>query len=373
MNILYKRIIEKVVYPYKEMTKEEVIMQYDILKKPRFDIIDAMKGYAIILVIMGHIIVFIDPLSYTKNRLFTFIYSFHMPLMLFLSGYLVHFSSITSNFRFIYKKFMVLVVPYLTWNFIGFFIVNNFVINRKLITDIMNRFIIYDNLWFLPVLFISFVIVLLYIIFEREMTKINLEKYATIIFVVIFELIIWSIPPVFQGIYSLRWFPAFVFIGYLFAMYKDKFLNKEFLYQMSVLIFILLLPFWSVTVINLTETDAIKLTINFILAITGMIVTYKLVKSLKNTKLYNFFVFCGAFSLELYIVSNFLALIASLFKVHLWLGNGIIAILSGTAIYVILSIVIVLILSYNKNISIILFCRRSLKKSIPLNINMFGQ
>jgi len=133
---------------------------------------------------------------------------------------------------------------------------------------------------------------------------------------------------------------------------------KEHLYQISIMTFILLLPLWNVTVINFSETGVLKLSINFILVITEMIIAYKFIKSLKNTKLYSFFEFCGVFSFEIYINFSFLALITiQILQVHLWLEGGIIAILSRTLVYVVLSIVIVLKLSYKKNISFRLFGR----------------
>lgn len=56
----------------------------------RIEEIDFLKGYAIILVVIGHIIVTIaDPENYNTNPLFLFCYSFHMPLFMFLSGYTV--------------------------------------------------------------------------------------------------------------------------------------------------------------------------------------------------------------------------------------------------------------------------------------------
>ena len=55
----------------------------------RIELIDYLKGYAIILVVLGHVIVFSNPTEFTQSQLFTFVYSFHMPLLLFLSGYLV--------------------------------------------------------------------------------------------------------------------------------------------------------------------------------------------------------------------------------------------------------------------------------------------
>lgn len=57
--------------------------------KDRNENIDAVKGVAALLVVVGHIIQCIickeDPF---ENMVFRIIYSFHMPLFMFISGYL---------------------------------------------------------------------------------------------------------------------------------------------------------------------------------------------------------------------------------------------------------------------------------------------
>ena len=64
--------------------------------------IDMAKGYGIILVVLGHLYIF---------NLSSWIYSFHMPLFFFISGYLF---KANINFRdFITKKIASLLKPYL--------------------------------------------------------------------------------------------------------------------------------------------------------------------------------------------------------------------------------------------------------------------
>ena len=57
------------------------------IAKKRNLTIDAMKGAAIILVVLGHVICDVyDPITYNNNLIFKFCYSFHMPLFTFLSA-----------------------------------------------------------------------------------------------------------------------------------------------------------------------------------------------------------------------------------------------------------------------------------------------
>ncbi len=61
----------------------------------RLEYIDAIKGFTIILMVMGHVIawMFVDwkvliPSQSSPAILWNLIYSFHMPLFMFVSGFL---------------------------------------------------------------------------------------------------------------------------------------------------------------------------------------------------------------------------------------------------------------------------------------------
>lgn len=71
--------------------------------RKRIDWIDMAKGYGMILVIIGHIVV-------SHGTVYTLISSFHMPLFFILSGYL--FSNKRSFKEFFIKRIKSLVVPY---------------------------------------------------------------------------------------------------------------------------------------------------------------------------------------------------------------------------------------------------------------------
>jgi fucose 4-O-acetylase-like acetyltransferase len=73
--------------------------------------IDIAKGIGIFLVIVGH--------SHCPPFLQTIIYSFHMPLFFFLSGYTFHYDKYKLNkCAFVMNKFYRLVVPYFFANFL---------------------------------------------------------------------------------------------------------------------------------------------------------------------------------------------------------------------------------------------------------------
>ncbi len=101
-----------------------------------------------------------------------------MPLFLFLSGYLVYQNRPNKKIQFVYKKIKGLLFPYFIWLFISILIVNNFVLNSTILYYLGSHMVIYDNIWFLPVLFISFIILIFYIEIEHFLISKNADIIA---------------------------------------------------------------------------------------------------------------------------------------------------------------------------------------------------
>ena len=78
----------------------------------RINYIDYMRGIAIILVVMGHLIQFNG--FPTSNPVFEFIYSFHMPLFFAISGYITQrvtsIETIYEYFTYLKKKFLSIIL-----------------------------------------------------------------------------------------------------------------------------------------------------------------------------------------------------------------------------------------------------------------------
>lgn len=80
--------------------------------KPRLLNYDIAKAICIILVVIGHYIPDNAPEWYVMNR--EFIYSFHMPLFMFASGFIyIAFKKEESYGHFLMKKVKRLMIPYL--------------------------------------------------------------------------------------------------------------------------------------------------------------------------------------------------------------------------------------------------------------------
>lgn len=89
-----------------------------IYMKERIAYIDRLKGFAILLVVIGHVIQFLYcPDKFDDNAVFRFIYSFHMPLFFVLSGWVTNMKlgCIEDLYLKIKSRFFQLVVPFVFW------------------------------------------------------------------------------------------------------------------------------------------------------------------------------------------------------------------------------------------------------------------
>ncbi len=130
--------------------------------RERLEYVDQIRGFAILLVIVGHLIQFNQIGGGDSNPLFNVIYSFHMPLFFMISGYIGSKVSKVSSLQgyglFLLKKAKVLLIPYFFWRL---------VINKYFLTaewsqvvsiDAIGDAIIHPRLlWFLPMLFEIFI------------------------------------------------------------------------------------------------------------------------------------------------------------------------------------------------------------------------
>lgn len=82
----------------------------------RIDYIDKLKGFAILFVVMGHVVE--KSLTINNTPFNSFYGSFHMPLFMFLSGIFAYksFKSFNTNeyASFFKKKALRILVPFLT-------------------------------------------------------------------------------------------------------------------------------------------------------------------------------------------------------------------------------------------------------------------
>ncbi len=78
-------------------------------------IFDAIKAFAILLVVLGHSIQYVSGLDYWNDHVFRIIYSFHMQLFFIVSGFFFQSSLRLNIGEFLYKKSISLLLPCFVW------------------------------------------------------------------------------------------------------------------------------------------------------------------------------------------------------------------------------------------------------------------
>ncbi len=130
--------------------------------KKRIEWVDSAKAIGIFCVVLGH----------HRHPLYNYIYSFHIPLFFFISGFLFTIKPDTSFSTFAKRKARTLLLPYFVfsfllfciWIFLGKFISPNVIENASLQKNFIGIFYAQGQLeymrwgvemWFLPCLFLT--------------------------------------------------------------------------------------------------------------------------------------------------------------------------------------------------------------------------
>lgn len=191
--------------PHKEVTMKE-----------RNPLIDVLKGFAIILVVIGHASQWFSGDDRT-NPLYVTIYAFHMPLFMFLSGY-VNFN-IRGELN-LSKRFQVLVIPFFVWFLISA-TYHGYILDIEKVWEHL-CVLIYkptQGMWFLWLLFWE--CALLYLAL-----KINKHREIWVMIglwsILIFLHRVTGAQPIFYGLPELCWYFIYFSLGYATHKYKPQ-------------------------------------------------------------------------------------------------------------------------------------------------------
>ena len=348
--------------------------QVPIIKQTRISQIDAIKGFAIFLVVLGHSIQ-ANALNFDDNSVFRIIYSFHMPLFMFLSGYVTHININYPISGFIAKRFRTLVVPFISWHLILFIFLGRY--QQQLITHYLYTLFNCPDmgLWFLWILFLNSCIFALTVTAARRHGKIGLDSLviASILLVLLaghiihtnafgFNLLVWHYPFFILGFLLGRktvlnrigfFIPflitsfIFYFLGYWWQRvspptFSDNLIHWGMLYHLHYFTSALLYIYkYAVPTFG-------------IIASCGFFFILAKIKNLELNRVYSGFVWLGTYSLDIYVIHQ-----VFVFQLGFGVGVGIIRIISSTLIAIIISLTLsIFIIRPNKLLNICLLGSR---------------
>lgn len=300
--------------------------------------IDILKGYGIILMVIGH--------SGCPKWMHDFIYAFHMPLFFICSGYLYRpLKSTKEIISFAKRRITRLYVPYLKWSIL-FLILHNLFYKINIYSDEFGylsntsslynisdffvhfkRIVFYMNgheellggFWFLKTLLISSIIFSVIDYLSQRCKDSNL-KYLTL-FICLLTLTFftkhtnihfWIFGELFQIFYAC----TFVLIGRLFHSYGIvQYLKNSYFY----IICILIVSISAITIQNEMITVRIREIIPYLIAASaGALLMFNLAEHTNRHATSTLFIYIGQNTM-LILALHFLSFkIISLIKIHVF-------------------------------------------------------
>jgi fucose 4-O-acetylase-like acetyltransferase len=283
---------------------------------------DIVKGIAITFVVWGHVIQFGGAnIDIFKNKVFIFIYSFHMPLFMLVSGYFLAKSNEKRNYwENLKKKICHIVLPAIIGG-VAYFVVK-FIVEKLLgnagydfsLQNIINEI---EDIWFLWSVFMCSVVVM-------TAKKIAREGKGLAFLLVMGYVVLCFLP---YSRYNVYLYPYFVF-GYYWDKYKIK--NINILECLSIIIFPIMLQFYNekhfiyttgVDLINSEYGVMGQINIDIFRWIIGffgcfVIILFSKMMSYQfgNARLIKFIEKIGCYTLEIYLIHRI---------VVIYLGNKI--------------------------------------------------
>ena len=219
-------------------------MEKGVKSKNYYEEINIIRGLTLLFVLIGHCFVYppTENENYIVYCIYTFVYSFHIAVFFFISGFLASPKILTGKFdlkKETIKKARRILIPYFVVSIITFLmkiIMSDFAKNDVKLKDFWKIFIgISPNggMWFLYSLF---VLSMLFMLFSKA-------KIRSRIFFIFFGLVTYTISLV-PGVYLIRnllKYCIFFALGIVFnSIYKFK-VKKVILIDVAVISFLLLI------------------------------------------------------------------------------------------------------------------------------------
>ncbi len=180
--------------------------------------LDIMRGFAMALVVLGHSIQHAFGDNYATNPAFSFIYSFHMPFFMVLSGLSIKRLGKDTDYGWLIGKARRLVLPFFVWIILDFFISHNwkddtFYRLRGWIVSVIND-PCSGGLWFLWVLFLLCITLYVLNSIPSRTMRIGMTSALSAASIIAYVIVLKTN---FLGIRNYLWYVFFFGIGYMFG------------------------------------------------------------------------------------------------------------------------------------------------------------
>ena len=283
------------------------------MEKKRIEWIDSIKGFAIICVVLGHIVKgYMDAGLYPENTslmhaVYNIIYAFHMPLFFTISGFLFNEAYVVGTLpdssiktRSVNRQMINLLILYVGYNLLlgsSKIIFSGAVTNKVNMTDLI-------MIWAKPIqlFWYLYVLLLYYMLFRVDRIR-NTNQYCLLVVLAIISALTGFIP-------AIEWFQInnFLYYAFFFALgigFKYLIQHITFVrggYCLCIMSVILSICLWSHNRYLCTIPIA-----NWIIAsglVFGLIELFRKTTIISSNPL---FLLCGKYNLEIFLLHSFSA------------------------------------------------------------------
>jgi fucose 4-O-acetylase-like acetyltransferase len=333
-------------------------------REPRITGIDALKGGAILLVVLGHVIQsHID--QFDNNIVFRLIYSFHMPLFMVLSGWFAD----PGKPQKLRKTFVRLVPPVFAWLLIAYVVLGQY--RTTSLVELFEKWIKSPDvgLWFLWVLFLCHLWLAL------------VWKLAARLGPAAYMIGALALCPILVSEFGLPlakyYFPFFA-LGYIASQnWTQCSRYRHVAAGIGILVFLLAFPHWQRNHTNLhvvyfhlaNHVIEISKILYFAnreaCALSGSVAFAYLLTAVAHGKLEKILAWFGTQTLEIYVIHQLLT--------HFAFGQGAVAVISALIITTTLSLCAIWLLRKNAWASLVLFGRIPIVESRRALVSTLGR
>ena len=284
-----------------------------ILASGRDHQIDALKGVAIILVVLGHSVQVNNP-HFDDNLLFRVIYSFHMPMFMFLSGFIILGQS-GHTFSVYFKKNAIrLLVPFFIWYFVSYIIF-------RFHHDVSLAVYFFDlakspgrGLWFLWILFLNSALLFGALKLARYKKQQHRENY----FVIAAILLSLTASADFLALADVKQYFPYYAAGFFACKYRDALkARRKIIYLVAAVAFPLLAfswkrnafpTFYPVLLSSLNNEDIASMIVSiykYAVAFGGIALCSFVLERIRQSWLYSFLSWLGTLTLDVYACHDY--------------------------------------------------------------------
>ena len=279
-----------------------------VTSSKRIGYIDALKGFAILCVVMGHV----ADGNLTANSqpdyrwfsytVFNVIYAFHMPLFMMISGFVfrsAYGKSGAIDSDKVKKQVYNLIVIY-------FFFSVAYGIVKLLLANFTNHSTDIKSILMIPVLAIApywylYVLIGLYLVFSWKKFD-SLNCYMVLFLLTVMSIVsgLWTIR--YFEISRILYYSLFFYIGMLHRTKKDIIIGNKLLSLILLIAAITLFVFFWNSENNIENTIDKIFLVNFITALGISLTIWYLFENIKFLSKNRFLQFLGRYSLEIYVI-----------------------------------------------------------------------